>query len=287
MPPAAWAAADRPGPAADRTSTEAKPVELWEAGEARILLNSGRRAGPAAARFAVAAVGLDVSGAASLARRAAALRAPLVPRHRNWDEADLVGIEAPDGVEIFLCEDGSAWRGDFDPCADDQPLRAAARLTGIDHVAFAQPLTLFHESVLFYRSMLGLAPLETQELPSPNGLIRSQALAGGSRGETVRLCLNVPVLGGGRTGRTARSSTWRSGRLTSWKRPAPLPPRACRCFRCQATTTRTSPPGSRLGTVPLEAYRRGNILYDEDPDGALAASLLRLLRPRRRAVRDR
>ena len=153
-----------------------KPVELWEAGNARILLNSGRRSPPAAGRFAVAAVGLDVTDAASIARRATALRAPIVPRHRNWDEADLIGIESPDGVEIFLCEQGSDWRGDFDPCTDDHPFSAKTRLTGIDHVALAQPLTLFHESVLFYRSLLGLVPLETQELASPNGLIRSQAL---------------------------------------------------------------------------------------------------------------
>ena len=62
---------------------------------------------------------------------------------------------------------------------------------------WAQPLTLFHESVLFYRSLLGLLPLESQELASPNGLIRSQALAGGA-GKAIRLVLNVPVLGGGR-----------------------------------------------------------------------------------------
>ena len=103
-----------------------KPVELWEAGDARILLNSGRRSQSAARRFAVAAVGLDVTDAASIARRATALRAPIVPRHRNWDEADLIGIESPDGVEIFLCEEGSDWRGDFDPCADDHPFSAKA-----------------------------------------------------------------------------------------------------------------------------------------------------------------
>src|SRR6202035_270515 len=82
-----------------------KPVELWEAGEARILVNSGRRSAPPPGQFAVAAVGLDIAAAGPVAQRAAVLRAPLVPRHRNWDEADLVAIEAPDGVEIFLCEE--------------------------------------------------------------------------------------------------------------------------------------------------------------------------------------
>src|SRR6185312_8247163 len=46
-----------------------KPVDLWEAGSARILVNSGRRSAPAAGRFAVAAVGLDVGDAGPVAAR--------------------------------------------------------------------------------------------------------------------------------------------------------------------------------------------------------------------------
>jgi 4-hydroxyphenylpyruvate dioxygenase len=53
--------------------------------------------------------------------------------------------------------------------------------------------------VLLYRSLLGLVPLETQELASPNGLIRSQALTSTAGGATVSFVINVPVLGGGRT----------------------------------------------------------------------------------------
>jgi 4-hydroxyphenylpyruvate dioxygenase len=243
-----------------------KPVELWEAGEARILVNSGRRAAPAAARFAVAAVGLDVSGATALALRAEALRAPLVPRHRNWDEADLVGIEAPDGVEIFLCEDGSAWRGDFDPCAGENPFSAKARLAGIDHVAFTQPLTLFHESVLFYRSLLGLAPLESHELTSPNGLIRSQALTGGTPPETVRLVLNVPVLGGGRSGsRPLQHVAIRSADIVETARAvsaAGLPVLTVPGNYYEDLAARLG-----LADADLDTYRRGNILYDEDSAG--------------------
>jgi 4-hydroxyphenylpyruvate dioxygenase len=243
-----------------------KPVELWEAGQARILVNTGRRSVPAPAQFAVAAVGLDVSDAGPVALRAAALRAPLVPRHRNWDEADLTGIEAPDGVEIFLCEDDGAWRNDFDPCTDDHPFSARTRLTGIDHVTLAQPLTLFHESVLFYRSLLGLVPLESQELASPNGLIRSQALAGGASEPAVRFVINVPVLGGGRS------------------EPHPVQHVAIRSADIVETARAISAQGLAVLPVPgnyyddlaarleldatsLETYRRGNILYDEDPAG--------------------
>ena len=243
-----------------------KPVELWEAGNARILLNSGRNSPPAGGRFAVAAVGLDVTDAASIARRATALRAPIVPRHRNWDEADLIGIESPDGVEIFLCEQGSDWRGDFDPCTDDHPFSVKTRLTGIDHVALAQPLTLFHESVLFYRSLLGLVPLATQELASPNGLIRSQALTSAAGGEAVSFVINVPVLGGGRTeSRPVQHVAIRTDDIVETARAVsaqglPVLPVPGNYYEDLAART-------RLDAVSLETYRLGNILYDEDADG--------------------
>ncbi|MGH3126003.1 MAG: sugar phosphate isomerase/epimerase and 4-hydroxyphenylpyruvate domain-containing protein, partial [Streptosporangiaceae bacterium] len=246
-----------------------KPVELWEAGQARILLNAARRAprGPARApaRFAVAAVGLDVGDPGSVALRAAALRAPLVPRHRNWDEADLTAIEAPDGVEIFLCPEGDAWRGDFDPCADEHPFSAGARLSGIDHVTLVQPLTLFHESVLFYRSLLGLVPRPSEELTSPNGLIRSQALAGGAEG-AVRLVLNVPVLGGGRPESRpvphvaiGSADIVETARAISARGLAVLP----------IPGNYYEDLAARLGldSTALETYRRYGILYDEDSAG--------------------
>jgi 4-hydroxyphenylpyruvate dioxygenase len=243
-----------------------KPVELWEAGNARILLNSGHRSQTAAGRFAVAAVGLDVTDAASIARRATALRAPIVPRHRNWDEADLIGIESPDGVEIFLCEEGSDWRGDFDRCTDDHPFSAKTRLTRIDHVALAQPLTLFHESVLFYRSLLGLVPLPTQELASPNGLIRSQALTTDTGREAVSFVINVPVLGGGRTeSRPVQHVAIRTDDIVEAARAVsaqglPVLPVPGNYYEDLAART-------ALDAGSLETYRLGNILYDEDPDG--------------------
>jgi 4-hydroxyphenylpyruvate dioxygenase len=248
-----------------------KPVELLEAGEARILVNSGRHSVPARTMFSVAAVGLDVAAAEPVARRAVALRTSPVPRHRNWDEADLVGLEAPDGVEIFLCEEGSPWRGDFDPCTDEHPFGATVRLTGIDHVALAQPLTLFNESVLFYRSLLGLVPLESQEVASPNGLIRSQALAGGApagegNGETVRFVLNVPVLGGGRAeSHRIQHVAIRSADIVE----------TARAVSAQGLSVLPVPGNyyedlaARLGLDPasLETYRRYGILYDEDSAG--------------------
>ena len=263
-----------------------KPVELWEAGDARILVNSGRRRSPPPGGSpSPPSASTSPTRRRSLSR-ATALRAPLVPRHRNWDEADLVAIEAPDGVEIFLCEEGSDWRGDFDPCPDEHPFGAKARLTGIDHVALAQPLTLFHESVLFYRSLLGLVPLETPgagvaERPDQEpGAHRRGSGRDGQAGASTCPCSAADAPG------NAWCSTSRSGRPTSWRRPAQSPPRDCPCWPCPATTTRTSPPGSGSTPPSLETYRRLNILYDEDSAGRVMRHCYVTSAAWRRAVRD-
>ena len=140
--------------------------------------------------------------------------------------------------------------------------------------------------MLFYRSLLGLVPLQSQELASPNGLIRSQALAGEAAGESVRLVLNVPVLGGGRAvERPLQHVAIRSADIVETARAVsaqglPVLPVPGNYYEDLA---------ARLGldAASLETYRRCNILYDEDSAGRVTAPLLRHLRPGRRAVRDR
>ena len=56
-------------------------------------------------------------------------------------------------------------------------------------MALAQPWQHFDEAVLFYRSMLGLEPDESVDVPDPNGLVRSQVMASASGG--IRLAFNV------------------------------------------------------------------------------------------------
>jgi len=176
-----------------------KPVSLWEAGGARIVVNGAHRAAVPPAQLTLTAIGLEVGDVGFLARRAEALGIPRVPKHHNWDEADLPSIAAPDGTEILLCRPGGHdgyWLSDFDPSVSRPLFQPKTRLTGIDHVALGQPLNAFHEAALFYRSLLWLEPLQTQELTSPHGLIRSQAFVRDlTAGEAVRLVLNVPALG--------------------------------------------------------------------------------------------
>ncbi|MFG1965550.1 bifunctional sugar phosphate isomerase/epimerase/4-hydroxyphenylpyruvate dioxygenase family protein [Nonomuraea sp. NPDC049028] len=173
-----------------RTGTHAhKPVELWEQGEARILLNSTGD-GPA-----LAAIGLESPDPAGSVRRAESLLSPVLPRHRPPRDARLDAIAAPDGTELFFCRTGhpdhSSWTDDFEPRAEGEP--AAGGITHIDHVALTQPRHHFDEAALFYRTVLGLRPQESLEVPDPYGLLRSKAMS--TADGAVRMVLNINQVG--------------------------------------------------------------------------------------------
>ncbi|MCI3238765.1 sugar phosphate isomerase/epimerase and 4-hydroxyphenylpyruvate domain-containing protein [Streptomyces spinosisporus] len=93
-----------------------KPVDLWEQGEARVLVNTG----PAVRRegTGLAAIGLESPDPAGAARRAEALLSPVLPRRRATTDAPLDAVAAPDGTELFFCATGRPelpdWRGDFE-----------------------------------------------------------------------------------------------------------------------------------------------------------------------------
>src|SRR4051794_14660900 len=110
-----------------------KPVQLWQRGEARVLLNAstGR---PGAA---IAALGIETVDASAATRRAEALLASVLPRTRGPAEADLAAVAAPDGTSVFFCptETGPAsWLADFTP-VDGAPTDAPGDGTTVDHVA--------------------------------------------------------------------------------------------------------------------------------------------------------
>ncbi|GIH97291.1 bifunctional sugar phosphate isomerase/epimerase/4-hydroxyphenylpyruvate dioxygenase family protein [Planobispora siamensis] len=167
-----------------------KPVELWEQGRARLLLN---RTGEEAA---LAAIGLESPEPADAVKRAESLLAPVLPRERAPREAPLDAIAAPDATQIFLCRTAQpyGWREDF---TQDGPAAgpAAGGITHLDHVALAQPWHYFDEAELFYRSVLGLTPQESLEFPDPYGLLRSKAMTGPAGGP--RMVLNVAQVGAG------------------------------------------------------------------------------------------
>ncbi|HEX5620955.1 MAG TPA: TIM barrel protein, partial [Solirubrobacteraceae bacterium] len=169
-----------------------KPVQLWQHGDIRVVLNHG--AGdedPEVVAVAVQSADPDRS-----AERAQALLAPVLDRRRGDGEADLAAIAAPDGTAVFFCGRDGGWLGDFlalNGNGDD-----GVPIDGIDHITLAQPFEAFDEAVLFYRSVLALSPGASAELAAPHGLVRSRALADPDR--RVRIVLNVPALAGTRRG---------------------------------------------------------------------------------------
>ena len=141
-----------------------KPVQLWEQGGARVLLNASIGIDEHPHGAAVAALGLETANPPEAAARAQALLAPLLPRRRGPAEADLSAVAAPDSTSVFFCrtgaEDESSWLSDFPSTAirptghgRQRPAGNGGRpggigVTGIDHVALTQPFDRFDEAAL-------------------------------------------------------------------------------------------------------------------------------------------
>ncbi|WP_410586475.1 TIM barrel protein [Amycolatopsis sp. lyj-23] len=231
-----------------------KPVELWEQGEARVVVNEG-----GAAHGAVGAVALASTDPVRSARRAEALGAPVLPRVRGPREADLASVAAPDGTQVFLC--GDDWRDDFVPTGETA---AGAGVFGIDHVALTQPFDHFEEAALFHRSVFGLTPSPVTEFAAPFGLVRSRSVAAGP----VRLTLEAAVV---------RRGEWA---------PAVLEPQhvAFACGDALAAAAAMRAAGAPLLDIPgnyyddlearldlppdrVAALRAHSVLYDRDDEG--------------------
>ncbi len=173
-----------------------KPVQLWEQGTARVLLNAGATR-PADGEAAVVAVAVESVDPAGSAARAEALLAPVLPRSRGDAEAELSAVGAPDGTQVFFARTGpDGWPADF---LATGATAAGAGLTHTDHVGLTQPFDAYDEAALFYDAVLGLRPGGGAEVAAPFGLVRSRGVATPDR--AVRLALSVSLLrrGGGWT----------------------------------------------------------------------------------------
>jgi 4-hydroxyphenylpyruvate dioxygenase len=158
-----------------------KPVSLWLAGDARVVLNEQQARDQIPH---VAAVGVQVPDATATSRRAAELMAPLAYRRTYASEQVLGAAVAPDGTEMFWVTE-PAWVEEFEnglPAAPT-PVRA------IDHVNLSQPWQTLDDAVLFFTSVFGLSADVPTEVPGPKGLVRSQSMR--TTDGAVRLLLNV------------------------------------------------------------------------------------------------
>ncbi|MFD7919380.1 TIM barrel protein [Streptomyces sp. NPDC059740] len=176
-----------------------KPATLWENGEARIVVHTGR--GPRPDGPSLAAVGLSTPDLDRAAARAAAFRARPDPGTRGPGEAALPALATDGPLEVLLCAadaEGRTWRTDFGAAPGDRgpgpatdttaaaaegdrreaapgPRTGPARARGVDHVTAQVPFDRYDEETLFLRAVLGLHPADSQELADPYGLVRSRA----------------------------------------------------------------------------------------------------------------
>lgn len=166
-----------------------KPVQLWEQGAARVLLNAGAPRG-AEGDAAVVALAVESTDPTASAARAEALLAPVLPRSRGAAEAELSAVAAPDGTQVFLARTGpDGWPADFLPTGGTA---TGAGISRTDHVALTQPYDSYDEAGLFYRSVLGLIEGGGSEVAAPFGLVRSRGVTTPDR--AVRLVLSASVL---------------------------------------------------------------------------------------------
>ncbi|WP_316770163.1 sugar phosphate isomerase/epimerase and 4-hydroxyphenylpyruvate domain-containing protein [Streptomyces sasae] len=239
-----------------------KPVDLWERGEARILVNTG----PAARRDGtqLAAIGLESPDPRAAARRAEALLAPVLPRRRAAEDAPLDAVAAPDGTELFFCATARRpelpdWRADF----TEVPHTPAPGPAHIDHLALTQPWHQYDEAALFHRSVLGLHAQDSVDVADPYGLQRSRAVTNADG--SVRIALGV---GAAPTDDTlhAQHIALATGDVVT----------AARAFRAAGGTLLPIPANyyddlaarHEFADGELETYRELGILYDRDAGGA-------------------
>lgn len=163
-----------------------KAVRVWEAGEARVILNEQRRTPDAR----LAGLGVEVADAGKAAGRAHSIGAPTVFRRSYAGEYELPGVEAPDGTEVAWNSRSAreSWLPEFEGGASDE-LKAASLHGVIDHLNIAYPWQEFDEAVLFYRSVLALEAEPASEVPGPRGLVRSQVMR--TADGAVRLAMNL------------------------------------------------------------------------------------------------
>ena len=242
-----------------------KPVQLWEQGDARVLLNASVVRPSATGIAEVAALALESADPRRSAARAEAFRAPVLPRTRGAAEAELSAVAAPDRTQVFFARTGpEGWPADFLPTGN--AARPGAGITAVDHVALTQPFDSFDEAGLFYRAVLGLEPESVTEYAAPFGLVRSRAVTGPDR--AVRLALSVSLL---------RRGEWAPG--------VPAPQHiAFATDDLVATARALCESGAPLLAVPanyhddlearldldpalLDAMRECGLFYDEDAHG--------------------
>lgn len=241
-----------------------KPVQLWQQGTARVLLNFAPQRTVPPGTAAICALAVASADPAGATQRAVRLLAPVLPRTREPDEAELSSVAAPDGTAVFFCSDTDGWLADFAPTGRSP--RTDGLVTATDHLSLTESVDDFDQVTLFYRAVLGLRSQGTTELAAPFGLIRSRAAS--DPAHQIRITFNTAPL-----------------RRGDWAPAVPSPQHisfassdviaSARAMRALGAPVLTIPENyyddldARLCPPPdlLAAMRENSLLYDRDDNG--------------------
>jgi 4-hydroxyphenylpyruvate dioxygenase len=149
-------------------SERSSDIQLWQQGDARILLNASSSTTGAE----ITSLGVDSESPDQLAARAAAFLATASPPDDSGP-----AVTAPDGTTLRFCDSTDHQARTAQPAATADDVDAGTGLTRIDHVALTQPFDYFDEAALFYRAVLGLSPATDTEFAAPFGLVRGRAVS--------------------------------------------------------------------------------------------------------------
>ncbi|MET4128782.1 TIM barrel protein [Roseovarius sp. MBR-6] len=255
----------------------AKDLSLWTQGEIRVVVNR-ESTGYASSAYAmhgttVCDVGVAVQDASATVARATALGAQPFSQPIGPGELDIPAIRGLSGSVLHFIDDKSGlsdvWSVEFTP---EVPKAEGAGLTRIDHLAQTMSYDEMLSWSLFYTTLFEMQKSPMVDVVDPDGLVRSQALE--APNGAFRITLN-----GAETHRTM------AGNFLADSFGASVQHIALASDDIFATSAALMARGfkplpmsenyyadlaARFDLAPdmLARLREGNILYDEDAQGA-------------------
>ncbi|KAA2316038.1 sugar phosphate isomerase/epimerase and 4-hydroxyphenylpyruvate domain-containing protein [Pseudooceanicola sediminis] len=172
-----------------------KQVELWQQGEIRIVLNTEREGFAHSAHTVhgmnICDVGLRVDSAEATVQRAQALGASPFRQPVGPGEFEIPAIRGVGSGLLHFIDDKSdvakVWDVEFSP-VEDTGTTPDAGLTRIDHIAQTMNYEEMLTWSLFYLSLFETQKRATVDVVDPGGLVRSQAIE--SADGALRVTLN-------------------------------------------------------------------------------------------------
>ncbi|GAB3185450.1 dehydroshikimate dehydratase QsuB [Nesterenkonia halophila] len=248
-----------------RGQHRSKPVRLWSAGGARIILNEQHARGE---RPHVAGMGLLYPDIDAAEERISTLGVPPVTRRIQAGEHRLPAFVSPQGVELFLAAGESdatgrpGWIDEFEHGVpqDEDAEAGEAGVYAVDHLNLMSPWETYDETVHFCTGVLGLQKGTSTEVASLHGLVRSRVLR--TPDGVVRVPLNVlPAAGDQHTEHVALAcddvlAVARRAQRRGM-RPLPVPRNYYDDLEARFGLTDTF----------LRSLRAHQVMYDRDADG--------------------